>query len=185
MNVKNVASSITRIFVAVVVTLGLVWLAFFVYSALNQDPTPQERVEILKSDSTYQITYPSAAELWRGEVPAAYLTTGEIEASPPGISYYLGTHESDEEITAFFTNAATSNGWTVFREPTKLQFSNERLRFSFRKTGVGWLSVILYEPAQIKNSPIGEYIPTNGYPTIIEVLLQAECPNYKCPAELL
>ena len=160
--------------IVLLIVTGVVILLIVLANAFSGGSPPthldEERLEILQSDPVYSISYPNMTELRRVERGTRGFTMGTED--PPTIMYYAGTNDSDDEITDFFIDQATSNDWYIFRGPGRLS-SAARVSVVLHKDGVGSLFVKVYDPERLNSLLQGEKF-SSDYPTIFQVTLRAE-----------
>ena len=163
-------SSLQKIVVLCIVGGVILIGGFFVLNSYNEKQVDEERLQTLQSDPIYSIRYPNATELRRWERGSRGFVGG-VEKLPT-IGYYAGTNDSDDKIFSFFIDKATSNGWSILREPEQITMV-ERMSVVFHKDNVGWLFVRTFEPERLNQLLRGEKFPTN-YAGIFQVTLQAK-----------
>ena len=164
-------------FLLLVSAIGL--FAWFQHTLQSMDQPKEvfeldeERLAQLRSDPIYKVAYPNATELRRVERGSRGFEGGVED--PPTIMYFAGTTDADEKIIKFFTDAAISNGWYVFRGPGKLS-TDVKTEVILHKDDrdIGSLFIRLYGPKQLNSLFLGEKLPVNGYTTIFQVTLESE-----------
>ena len=138
-------TGITLAVLAILAVLSVAALFGFFYWKLQSLYAPEtgqdeQRLEELRADPMHSIFYPNATELRRVERGSGGFAGGVED--PPTITYFAGTSDNDEDIIQFFIDAATSNGWSVFRGPRKLSTA-EKLGIIFRKDDIVWVDIWL------------------------------------------